>query len=283
MRTIAHISDLHFHGVERGSVDALRDALNEREPDLIVISGDLTLAGRSSEFEAARRFMDELVPPTLVVPGNHDIPAYNLFDRFLRPLRRYRDHIRRDAEPLHDDGSVCVLGLNSARPWDLSWNWSHGRLSHSQIERAREVFRDAADREHRMLVVHHPFEIPEGEAFEKFRIIGRARPMLSVLEETGVDVVLTGHLHVGETRIHPVAPRRQSDNGHAPAEHRGVLLIQAGTALSTRRRDQDNAFNMITLEPDYITVTPQKYEGGRFEPVMPAKFKRHAGGWAPAD
>lgn len=269
MPTLVHLSDLHFSEIEPGSDDAIVDAIRAIAPDVIVVSGDLTLSGRRSEFLDARRFLDRLERPTLVVPGNHDIPAFNLAQRFTRPLGRYHDLVTDEREPTISRPDLCVLGLNTARAYDLSWNWSHGRFSERQIRAADAYFREQAACPFKCLVVHHPFFLPEG--FAGFRVVGRAAAMLDTLGRRGVDVVLAGHLHRGFWRAHEHV---------ATDARRHMLVIQASTATSVRRRGEPNAFNHLSLDGDSLTLTPWSRESGAFEPQRPIRFRRTKRGWS---
>src|SRR5688572_25280089 len=114
MRVIAHISDLHFCRIEPAVVEALVADLNSNVPDLIAVSGDLTMRARSREYRAARAFFDRLRAPVLAVPGNHDITSYWLHERFLDPLGRWRRFIAEEAEPIWTDAEIAVVGVNTA-------------------------------------------------------------------------------------------------------------------------------------------------------------------------
>jgi len=83
---LLQISDPHFGTEDPGAVEALVPLVHEKRPGLVVLSGDITQRARRGQFEAARRFLDRLPAAALVViPGNHDIPLFNVFGRLLRP------------------------------------------------------------------------------------------------------------------------------------------------------------------------------------------------------
>ena len=96
MRTIAHLSDLHFGATDPVLVSAVIDEVRRREPDVIAVSGDLTQRARRTQFIAAREFLSALPGPLVVVPGNHDVPLYNVIARFSSPLRGFHRHIGRE-------------------------------------------------------------------------------------------------------------------------------------------------------------------------------------------
>ena len=134
MRTLAHLSDLHFGRIGRGVLDALHRRLWQVKPDLVVVSGDLTQRARARQFRAARAFLDTLPTPQLVVPGNHDVPLYNVFARFLAPLAGYRRFVADEVDPSFVDDEIAVVGINTAR----SFTWKGGGVSEAQLARAEE-------------------------------------------------------------------------------------------------------------------------------------------------
>ncbi|MEM8834776.1 MAG: metallophosphoesterase [Planctomycetota bacterium] len=250
---ILHVSDIHFGAHEDELVDALCDSIEELAPDLVIASGDFTSAGRPREFLQARALIESLSAPVLATPGNHDIPAYALFERFFRPLRRYR----RTIEPVTMDRSVeethAILSLNTARAWDLSLDWSHGYVSRAQVEDASSFFRAHADAPFKALVVHHPFIVPDW--IPGFRAIRNGEAMLRVLAEHRVDAVFAGHLHQRFSVTY-------GEDVAAP-DH-SVTVLQVGTATSHRRRDQPNGFALVEIQGGSHEVIAHEYRGGSF-------------------
>ncbi len=115
MRTLVHLSDVHFGCVDYPTVDGLVEKINEIAPHLVVLSGDLTQRARSAQFIEARAFLDKLPKPQIIVPGNHDIPLHNVFDRFLHPLDKYKKYITDNLQPFYADEEIAIVGLNTAR------------------------------------------------------------------------------------------------------------------------------------------------------------------------
>jgi 3',5'-cyclic AMP phosphodiesterase CpdA len=177
LRTLVHLSDLHFGRVNRALLEPLRRRLAELAPDLVVVSGDLTQRARARQFREARAFLDSLPKPQLLVPGNHDVPLYNLFARFLRPLGGYRRIISREVEPGFVDDEIAVLGINTAH----AFTWKGGRVSEAQIERMRTQLSGFGSKT-RIVVSHHPFAA------------------IGALAQCGVDVFVSGHCH--KTSVH---------------------------------------------------------------------------------
>jgi 3',5'-cyclic AMP phosphodiesterase CpdA len=172
VRTLAQLSDLHFGRADRALLEPLRRRLEALAPDVVVVCGDLTQRARPEQFREARAFLDSLPKPQVVVPGNHDLPLYNVLERFLTPLRHYRLIVSQDPEPGFVDDEIAVLGINTAR----AFAFKGGRVSAQQLRRVRDVL-GRLDGRTRILVSHHPF-MP-----------------LEKLAECGVDVLVSGHRH----------------------------------------------------------------------------------------
>ena len=130
------MSDLHFGRVDATLIDPLIKVVASIKPDLVVVSGDLTQRARSVEFKAARNFLDELPSPQIVVPGNHDVPLYNMAERMLRPLSKFRRYITSDLEPAYVDEEISVMGINTARSMVIK----NGRINQEQIAAVHAQF-----------------------------------------------------------------------------------------------------------------------------------------------
>jgi 3',5'-cyclic AMP phosphodiesterase CpdA len=244
-RVLLHISDLHFGRVPEGMAGALLTAASEIQPDVVVVSGDLTQRARVVEFEQARAFLDELEFPTLVIPGNHDVPLYNPYGRFVQRLARYRKIITDDLAPAYLDDEVAVVGVNTAR----SLTWKGGRINPRQIAEVRAKLCEAAAGVMRVVVTHHPH--------------GVARLALRAWSSCGADVLLCGHLHI------------------AAAEIVGkTVVVNAGTAISTRMRGQENSFNVVKVEGrESVKVEQYGWEERTFQIVESAAFSKIGDEW----
>ncbi len=269
VKTIAHLSDLHFGSANVEVAEAVLADLALCRPSLVVISGDLVQRARRRHFRAARSFLERLPAPWLVVPGNHDIPAYNLLARFTMPFRNYRHYITPDLNPFISDGEVAVLGINTARP--LIFNFAHGRINRQQIARIESAFKNLPSSVFKILVTHHPFM---GQPDAPGRVLlGRARLALPVLASCGVDLLLAGHFHrsfAGDIGEH------HQQLGHP------ILIAAAATTISTRLRDEPNSYNVITVAPPKVTFEERAWNGFEFEPVGRTSYVCNHSHWLQA-
>ncbi|XXT19839.1 metallophosphoesterase family protein [Sorangium sp. So ce429] len=269
MRTLVHLSDLHFGRVDKAILRPLIDRIWGLEPHLIVVSGDLTQRARNAEFAEARAFLDALPSPRIVVPGNHDVPLYNLFDRFFRPLDKYRSHITDDLSPFHVDAEIAVLGINTARSLTIK----DGRINARQIREIKERMCGLDPEITKVVVTHHPFDLPENSPHDD--IVGRAKQAMAAIAGCGVDVILSGHLHLSHTGH---SAERFEAGGHSS------LIIQAGTATSTRGRGEQNAFNVIHVDGKKLRIERNYWqpEGSAFGIATPEHFEETPRGWVRA-
>lgn len=262
MARIIHISDLHFGRTRAELLRPLIATLNDISADVIAISGDLTQRARSSQFRAARAFIDRLQAPVLVVPGNHDVPLDEVLTRMLFPYRRYRKWIDRDLEPHFENHEITVTGINTVNPYA----WQRGRVSSQAVRRVCGAFAREGERV-RIVVAHHPFEHQPTDTKVLMKGAGKA---IDALAECGADIILSGHLH--SWRAEPFAER---------VGRRGALQVHAGTGLSTRLRGEKNDFNVLTVRPGEVAV--DRYAAGHgaegFEHVQRAVFRSGPQGW----
>lgn len=268
MRTVVHLSDLHFGRVDETLILPLLTRVRELSPDVVAVSGDLTQRARAAQFKQARRFLDLLPQPVIVVPGNHDVPMFNLPARFLWPLAGYRRYITRDLHPRFIDDEIAVLGINTARSLTIK----NGRINHEQVDYLRESFRELPRDIVKIVVTHHPFDMPDAE--QDSELVGRADMALNAFAHCGVDLLLSGHNHKSSAA---------SADHHALAGYK-ALVVQSGTTTSTRARGEANSFNVIRIEPHRIEVerfTWQK-RAGEFQPADSDSFQQGKDGWSRA-
>lgn len=239
MRKIVHLSDIHFGRIDAAIIEPLIQMVAGISPDVVAVSGDLTQRARSQQFIDAKAFLDRLPKPHIVVPGNHDIPLHNVFSRFVRPLDKYRRYITADLQPFYSDDEIAVVGINTARSLTIKG----GRINEDQVARMRENLCSLGEDIIKVIVTHHPFDLPE--THDESDIVGRSEMAMNAFAECGADVFLAGHLHLSHT-------------GHTAARYKiaghSALVIQAGTATSTRGRGESNSFNVIIIDQSNIAV-----------------------------
>lgn len=266
MRTIVHLSDLHFGRVDQSLIAPLIAAAHKINPHVVAVSGDLTQRARSHQFLEARAFLDKLPKPQIVVPGNHDVPLHNLFARFLGRLSKYKRYITEDLQPVYSDDELVVIGVNTAR----SLTFKSGRINELQVAQLRAKLCAREDYVSKVVVTHHPFDLPEGH--DERDLVGRARMAMTTLADCGADLFLAGHLHLSHTGH---TAKRYNIAGHS------ALVVQAGTATSTRGRGETNSFNVIRIDHPNISVSRFMWQPAveDFVAASQEKFEHTSDGW----
>jgi 3',5'-cyclic AMP phosphodiesterase CpdA len=267
LRTLVHLSDLHTGRVDPAILAPLTAAIADADPHLVVFSGDLTQRATRSQFREARAFLDGLTTPSLVIPGNHDVPLWNVARRFVTPLARYKRFITTDLEPFFQDDEIVVVGVNTAR----SFTWGEGRISRMQVAAALERLRAAPPGVIRVVVTHHPFDLPPG--VEERRLLGRARMAMAEFASVGAELFLSGHLHLSHVSH---SAERYRIAGHS------ALIVQAGT-VSMRGRGEEPSFNVLRLDRRQLSLERFVWNGGdgRFVAVAVGEYLKETDGWKP--
>jgi 3',5'-cyclic AMP phosphodiesterase CpdA len=266
MRTIVHLSDLHFGRVDPALVEPCIEAVHQAKPNVVVISGDLTQRARTHQFLEAKQFLERLPTPQIVVPGNHDVPLYDVIRRFARPFSKYKRNISHDLEPYYEDSEMAVVGLNTAHGFTIE----SGRAKPKLVARARERLCRVPDGLLKIVVTHHPFDLPH--AVEERHIVRGAVSALAELVHCGADIFLAGHIHLFHSGL---TTRRYRVPGNA------ALIIQAGTGLSTRTRGEVNAFNVIHADAKRLELQRFSWspEQKKFTMAWSEWFRETETGW----
>ncbi len=258
MRLIAHISDLHFGKEDKKIQESLLKHVQNLKPDLVVISGDLTQRAKKHQFVLAKKFIADIPFKTLVIPGNHDMPLYNMPKRFLKPLKEYKRHITDELNPFFADEEIAVFGLNTTR----SLSGLLGKISKKQIAKLHKEFSGVDASLTKIVVTHHPFVNSNGK---KVRIISRASKTMKAIEHSGADVILAGHLHIGfsgdvSSAYHLVG--------------RSIIVAHAGTAFSTHHRREPNSFNLLHIHENTIDIEVHMWDEKIFTVTQKATYKK---------
>lgn len=231
MSCVLQLSDLHF-GTEREEVMAALDVLVAREqPDLLLLTGDITQRARRAQFEAAGAFLRRLGRPALVLAGNHDIPLFNVFARLFWPYRGFTRVFGANREGTFEADGLHVIGVDSTSPR----RHKDGVIRDDQIERVCKLLRATPKRALRIVALHHPvYAVTESD--ERNLAQGH-REAIPAWADAGADLILGGHIHLPYVR--PLRERYARIS-------RDVWAVQAGTAISRRTRgDTTNSVHLI--------------------------------------
>ena len=250
--SIFHVSDLHFgRPAVPEQIDAIERLIQERQFDVVAISGDLTQRARSGEFQRARAFIRdaERVSRTIVVPGNHDVKWWRAplglgDDR--KMTENYRKYIDRDLEPVLRIDGATIVGINTAQGvtrHTLTWNMRDisiiGDVRKTQIEQAKLEFADGAEGAARVIVMHHN---PVRGQLSQRHGLKNTKKILGAFAELGVDLVLCGHDH--QEAIHYVEHTKK-----------GTVISTAGTVSNRSRGGRPSSVNVIAITPTTIEVS----------------------------
>ncbi|HSL81636.1 MAG TPA: metallophosphoesterase family protein [Thermoanaerobaculia bacterium] len=244
MRTLFHISDVHFGPPHLPRVSrGVLDLIEARGPDVVVISGDLTQRARPEQFQEARRFVDRIPAPTVVVPGNHDVPLYRVWERVFAPFRAYRKHFSEELEPVYRDDELLVVGINTA----FNWTWKEGRITLGRLLEVAELFEGVSEEVFKVVVAHHHLIPPPN--FGTQRVAANAYEAVDLFSQAGVDLILSGHQHqayIGNSEeFYP--------KGRPP-----VVILHSGTTTSNRGRmgeRERNTCNWIEIGGEAMVVS----------------------------
>jgi len=268
MRRLVHLSDLHFGRLDERTLAPLREAVEEAGADLVLVSGDLTQRARPHQFRQAKAFLEGLGAPVLATPGNHDVPLWNVYDRLLRPLRRFREHFAAETEPIFVDAEIAVVGINTTRSLVIKG----GRINREQLAHIHDRVAHLSDVRTKIVVTHHP--LANGPDLDPRDRAGRADLALAAFAKAGIDLLLAGHLHRASASA---APARPGPDGW------GIVGVSAGTATSSRRRNEENGFNLITVAHPELRVVRWRFDGRRFAAsATEQRFRCGEEGWRAA-
>lgn len=250
---IIHLSDLHFGTEIPQVVDALLMEIHATQPDLIIISGDLTQRATTNQFKVAQEFIKKLqVKKIICVPGNHDITFYNLIERFLYPFHKYQQYIEKNLQTELKMNNLALLAINSATPFTAM----NGYISPSQLREVDKFFSEQPTHFIKIVVMHHNLIHSE-----QHKIINNAEKVLECFAKANVNLVLSGHLH------HSYIEQPNIDGLQQP-----MYLITAGTATSKRLGQQPNSFNLLLIEDSHIKITVKEYKDSKFEVAFSKEF-----------
>lgn len=228
---LLHISDLHFGRVQNEILHSLENFLTNllNPPHLIILTGDLTQRARKEQFLEAKSFLEKLPCPVFLVPGNHDVPLYNLFLRFFQPYKKFRKYMKPWADLFYEDDHVAVCGL-----WTVdNFKIEEGLIPSDHLKLAEAKFKSVAPHKTKILAFHHPVLKSQKLQHKKLQ---------SQLLEIEADILMWGHDHQSGAKY------------WAEAEKKFPLLVAAGTTISSRTRHEANSFNWLKINPHQVEV-----------------------------
>lgn len=256
MADILHVSDLHFGSpFLPDRAEAVHRLAAAHPPDAVVVSGDLTQRAKDREFAAAADYLERFRVPVVVVPGNHDVPLYRVWERFLTPYANYREHIAGELDTVTRLEDATIVALNSSRRFTID----NGRLERAQLEFAAAAFDETPEDHLRIVVTHHHLAPPPD--FSRDRVMPRAKRALEVFRDRGVHLALAGHMHrayIGDSLdFFPGEERKE-----------GIVIAQCGTTTSSRGRGRErlnNSLNYIRARSDRLRITHYLWRDSREE------------------
>ena len=241
---LIQLSDVHFGAEDTDAVRAAAEYVKATPFDLLLVTGDVTQLGKQTEFEMAKSWLASLPGPKLAAPGNHDTPWFGILERVTEPFQRYQRAIGPTEDKFTRAGLIAVA-LNSARGWQVRWNWSKGEINRRQTSRAIRHLRSAAPDMTRILICHHPLiEIPDEPITSRVRGGRRAARKFA---EAGVDLVVTGHLHTPFVHALPFGD--------------GLTYAVGASTLSLRARGSPPGFNVIEIDGERLVVSAMAWNG----------------------
>jgi 3',5'-cyclic AMP phosphodiesterase CpdA len=241
---IIHLSDLHFGTERSGVVDLLISDIKTLKPDIIIVSGDLTQRALTSQFHAAKYFLNRISTNNIVcVPGNHDISLYNLIERFFYPFSKYQRFINENLSPYYCKDDLAILGINSVTPFKPMG----GFVTQQQLDYVRNFFQVNINSKIKIIVMHHNLI-----RSERHKIINDSEKIISVFADCQVNLVLSGHIHYAY-----IEQLRKKTIQH------NMYIVTAGTPISTRTA-APNSFNIIELNETEFKLSVRELKDDKF-------------------
>ncbi|KTC77961.1 metallophosphoesterase family protein [Legionella brunensis] len=241
---IAHISDLHFGMHLPAVLDAFIESIHKIEPEIVIISGDVTQRAKNYQFELLCSFLGQVPGTILVVPGNHDVPFYNFWARLIHPFKTYNNYIGKHFKTEFCNDEIAILGVNSVNPL----KGIKGKLTNSVLDKINSFFVEKKKNSN-ILFFHHNFDHIEG----LHKPLENESQFLSYLRQSNIDVVCTGHLHYANVGL-----IRKNTN-------RVCLVLHAGSLLCSRKKDNMNSYFSIDINAEQCSVDWHVFRNNQFE------------------
>jgi 3',5'-cyclic AMP phosphodiesterase CpdA len=247
MSILLQISDTHFGTEQPPVVVALLELARQLKPDVVALTGDITQRARRRQFAAATDFVAQLPSShVLAIPGNHDIPLFNIAARTFTPYGNFQRAFGPDLEPLHDGEHMLVIGVNTTRPH----RHKDGEVSTEQIDAVSARLRSSRSQQVRIVVVHQPVHVIRAEDLPN--LLHGHEAAVNAWSAAGADLIMGGHIHLPYVR--PLTD-------HFPDLPRRTWAVQAGTAISHRvRHEAPNSVNVIRHHVKQVTCEIERWD-----------------------
>lgn len=253
-----HLSDIHFGLEDRRALAWVKDAIAREKPHAVAVTGDLTMRARHREFAAAAEWINGLDAPVTVEIGNHDMPYFNLIERFVDPYRRMQA-MKDKVEVEIDLPGLAIVPLKTAVRAQPRFNWSKGWVSKRALSKCLAAIDDLPPGTKALVAAHHPLvEVgTRGTALTR-----HGENALAELACRPVLAVLSGHVHDAFDLVH------QTVNGP-------VRMIGAGT-LSQRIRSTPPSFNELIWNGAELDIRVRNLEDFTTQEMMIADVPEDA-------
>lgn len=237
---IIHFSDLHFGRIQDQVLNDLDEYLQDNQDliNLVILTGDLTQRAKKEQFIAAKDFLSKIKIPVFVVPGNHDVPLYNLFLRFFSPYSRFKKYMGNLISNYYEDDHIAVFGLWTVNPLKVQ----AGKISESDILAVTEKFMKVPDHKIKILAGHHPIATYEEPKIKK---------LFEKLIELKPDFLMWGHDHQSSIKYFDETKKMLP------------LMLASGTTISSRVREEANSFNLISIQDKTVNVKTMAHMAGQ--------------------
>ncbi len=276
--TIVHVSDMHYFSpllienedfmwkvaMESDGKDTVQSALIAQafvddmlklKPDVVVITGDLTLNGEEASHEELRDLLGKLKDigiEVYVMTGNHDVnmTAYRYTNDGVEEVpsfgsQRFEDHwwdFGYGNALSQDRWSNSYIAKLNEKTWLLtvdSNTGSKGTIRKSTLDWMDENLAKAKQEGIRVISATHQNLFVHNENFVWGYQLNNAAALIELYEKYGVEVNLSGHLHVQTiVESNGIADIAVSALVDTPLQY-GILTV-SGDKLSYRTREISN-------------------------------------------
>ncbi|RUQ89498.1 metallophosphoesterase [Legionella septentrionalis] len=221
---ILHISDLHFGMHKPDILDFFLKDVDDIKPDIILVSGDCTQRALKEQYQELLAFLRNIKTEILIVPGNHDVPLYDVFERFFSPFKPFNTHVSCQYGTEFKNDKIRILGVNSVNPYRVK----NGKISQKTLQKIKYYFKQPFSGLS-ILFFHHNFD----HLYDLHKPLKNYQQLVNYLPESHIDLICTGHLHYANLSL-----IKKNNN-------RSALILHAGSLSCARKKDAHNSYFLI--------------------------------------